>query len=222
MDLQVITRKFLNMLPDGNEMPLPRLQIVDRLTENWNGIAIWEPKHPIPGLIQVQKKVTDDKKTLERIVAHEVCHYWSYQKIFVLGEEGGHGHVPGGLWDKAAKIINNKMNDEEFITETSDASYVTKSKKTFYVLIVQGAEDRLGWIWFSRVSPVMKKELDQLLTSKPVAIVRTDRDVFVFSGAKLPRIGLTEDPSVNAILEEWYVKYAQQHNPADLAATPLV
>lgn len=224
MDLQVITRKFLNMLPGGNEMPLPRLQVVDQLTANWNGIAIWEPQHPIPGLIQIQKRGTEDKKTLERLVAHEVCHYWSHYKIFVLREEGRKGHVPGGLWDKAAKIINNKMNEEDFITETSDASYVTKNDKTFYVLVTKGAEDRLGWVWFSRISPAMKKELDWLMADRPVAIVRTDREAFIFSGAKLPRIGMVDDPSINAILEEWYGKYARQHDPEDLpailAATP--
>ena len=225
MDLQNIARKFLNMLPGGIEMPLPRLQVVDRLTENWNGIAIWEPKHPIPGLIQIQKKGTEDARTLDRLVAHEICHYWSHYKIFTLGEKGDKGHAPGGLWDKAAKIINSKMKDDEFITETSDASYVTKNDKTFYVLVMED-EGHIGWVWFSRVTPTMRKSLEKILDDRPVALVRTDREAFIFGPAKLPRIGMTEDPSINAILEEWYGKYARKYEGSDLpealASTPKV
>lgn len=214
------------MLPEGNEMPLPRVEVVNRLTENWNAIAIWEPKHPIQGLIQIQKRGMGDEKTLERLVAHEVCHYWSHYKIFIDGEEGKKGHTPGSLWDKAALIINNKMNDKNFITETSDATYVTKNEKTFYVLVAESAEGKMGWLWFSRVSPAMRKQLEELLDSRPVAIVRTDRDAFLWAQAKLPRMAGTDDPDMNAILEEWYGKYAKQHKgselPQILAATPKV
>ena len=86
MDLQNIARKYLNMLPDGSEIDLPRIEVVNQLSAKWDAIAMWVPRHPVPGLIQIQKKAMHEQATVERLMAHEVCHYWAFINIFVKKE----------------------------------------------------------------------------------------------------------------------------------------
>lgn len=214
MDLQNIARTYLNMLPGGTEIDLPRIEVVNQLSSKWDAIAMWMPRHPIPGVIQIQKRGMSELATVERLVAHEVCHYWAFHNLFVLkeGTRSLLGHEASGLWYKAAQVINGKVGDPEFITEFSDASYATKNTKSFYVLVVKGRSE-LGWVWFSRLTENMINVLGNLMLSKPVAIVKTDRDAFLQSGAKLPRIAVPTDEAMGALLEDIYTKYAKMQEP---------
>lgn len=215
MDLQNIARKYLNMLPGGDEMDLPRIVIVNQISQNWDATAMWDPKLPVPGSILLQKRIMRDTETVERLMAHEICHYWAHTRLYVNkeGNRATHlGHGSGSFWYEAAQIINGKKGDSEFITEFSDASYVSKNTKFFYVMVLKGRSE-LGWVWFSRLTKNISTQIQNLMLSRPVAIIKTDRDVFLSSYAKLPRIAITLDVAEKALLEEVYTKYAKSYEP---------
>jgi len=219
-DLQTIARKYLNMLPKGSAMPLPQILVENSPESDWNGIAIWEPKREIKGTVKIQKRCMDDTRTVERLIAHEICHHWQHYRIYEEGEGGVHrsGHSPASYWYAAAQIINELEGDDNFITEESDASYVTKNDKQFYVMIMKNGKHEYGWIWFSRVTERLRRQLEEIIRAVPVAIVKTDRDAFLSSNAKLPRIAIPseEDESMSALLAATYDMYARKYSEVEL------
>ena len=216
-NLEGIARKFLNMLPRGSEIPAPKMQVVDILSASWAGLSEWHHNQQVSGLIKVQKAALEDETTLERIVAHEVCHYWEFYKTFKWneGDPKNMGHDMHSMWAEAAKIINGKMGDPEFVSELSDTSYIFHNSKEFYIAVAQGMSE-LGWVWFSRLTPATAPALQQLLSRGPVAILRTNRDSFLSSRAKLPYIGVPKkDKAMGEQLREAYA-HAKKWNPDQL------
>ncbi len=217
-DLQKIARKYLNMLPGGISMELPQIQVVNTPDSDWNGIAIWNSNRAIKGLIQIQKRAMDDQRTVERLIAHEICHHWQHVKVFEEGETGKHrlGHGSTSFWYEAAQIINKHEGDDNFITEESDASYVTKNPKKFYVMILKNKRGEYGWIWFSMVTEHLRQQLETIIRSMPVAIVKTDRDAFLTSDSKLPNVALAADESMEALLAATYDMFAKRYTEEEL------
>ena len=216
-NLEGIAQKYLSMLPRGTEIPPPMMQVVHLPSVEWAGLSEWHHDKQVHGLIKVQKTALKDPETLERIIAHEICHYWEFFSTFEWGEgdpeELGHGGQ--SLWAKAAKIINGKVGNPNFITELSDTSYVFRNSKTFYVLVAQGMSE-LGWVWFSQVTPAMKHSIQALMENGPVAILKTDRDAFLSSKAKLPNIGIPRgDKEMNQLLQQAF-RYAKKWGPEQL------
>jgi hypothetical protein len=213
-NLEGIARKYLNMLPRGTEIPSPMMQTVDTPSMGWAGLAEWHHNKQVRGLIKVQKTALKDQDTLERVIAHEVCHYWEFYTTFEFGEGDPNdlGHSAKSLWAKAAKIINGKMGDPNFVTELSDTSYVFRNSKEFYILVAQGMSE-LGWDWCSKVTPAMTEAIQTLMNNGPVAILKTDRDSFLSSKAKLPNIGVPKgDKAMNQLLQEAF-RYAKKWSP---------
>jgi len=216
-NLEGIARKYLNMLPRGSEIPSPKMQVVDQSSADWAGLSEWHHDQQIQGLIKVQKNALKDEATLERIIAHEVCHYWEFYSTFEWreGDPKDMGHGGKSLWARAAKIINGKLGDPSFISELSDTSYVFRNNKTFYVLVTQGMSE-LGWVWFSQVTPAMQIAIKELMASGPVAILRSNRDAFLTSNAKLPYIGIPRGDKNMAKLLQQAFQYAKKWEPNQL------
>lgn len=218
-DLQAIAKKYLSMLPEGASMELPLILVENTPKSDWNGIAIWNPDQPIKGTIKIQERCMNDERTVDRLIAHEVCHYWQHVKAYEEGESAKFrmGHGKASYWWQAAQIINQAEGDDEFITEKSDASYVSQHSKQFYVMVMKSKRGELGWVWFSKVTENLRKQIEHILSTMPVAIVKTDRDAFLGSDAKLPSVAIAgDDEAMEALLAATYDMYAKRYSAEEL------
>ena len=216
-NLESIARKYLNMLPRGSEIPSPTMQTVDQPSAEWAGLSEWHHDRQIRGIIKVQKNALKDQETLERVIAHEICHYWEFYSTFEWseGDPKEMGHGAKSLWARAAKIINGKVGDPNFISELSDTSYVFRNSKEFYILVTQTMSG-LGWVWFSQTTPAMVKAIQEIMSGGPVAILRTNQDSFLSSNAKLPNLGVPKgDKNMSKLLEKAY-SYAREWSPEQI------
>ena len=216
-NLEGIARKYLNMLPRGSEVPSPRMQVVNTPSIGWAGLSEWHHNQQISGLIKVQKMAVEDEETLERVIAHEVCHYWEFYSTyeFGLGDPEDLGHSTNSLWVKAARIINGKVGDPNFVSELSDTSYVFRNSKEFYILVAQGMSE-LGLVWFSGITPAMTQAIQEIMSRGPVAILKTNRDAFLSSKAKLPNIGIPgKDKEMSSLLQQAF-RHARKWEPAQI------
>jgi hypothetical protein len=218
-DLQAIAKKYLSMLPGGSRMELPQVLIEDSPESDWDGITIWNADAPIKGTIKLQEKCMNDPRTVDRLIAHEVCHHWQHMKVWEEGDSAIHrlGHGKSSYWWQAAQIINKIEGDDTFITEKSDASYVSQHPKKFYVMIMKSQRGELGWIWFSRVTENLRLQIESILKSLPVAIVKTNRDAFLSANARLPRVAIPrDDEAMESLLAATYDMYAKRYSAKDL------
>ena len=202
--LESIAQKYMDMLPvivvdefdpvsddfvdKVLHMPMPKIVIVNQLTAKWHGIAIWDGKTTV---IKVQKAIMKDPNTLNRIVAHEVCHAWAYWMVQRSQQKSPwhRGHSSTGGWYKAAQIVN-QQEGKDFVSETSDSSYVAANEKLFWVYIETGARGTF-WAWFSRVTDNLARNLRYRIDiaqahGYPIAIIKTNDERFLLPGGKLP------------------------------------
>jgi hypothetical protein len=191
---QTIAKRYIDMLPkgkNGEELPMPRFAVVNGLTYKWNGIAIHEDGITT---IKYQKRIATDERTLNRIIAHEICHAWAYWKAWTLREypEGhGRGHKPISCWAIAAAIIN-RQEGSDFVTERSDETYVETNEKSFWVYLEYGATG-IWWAWFSRVTDSLSDNLMRRIAQTDLkggrcTLVKTNDSRFILPNAKLPSV----------------------------------
>lgn len=202
-DLQGIAREYIAMLPkvDGQTLPMPKFAVVNRLTAKWLGQAALSDGETT---IYLQKSLLGHEQTLRRVLAHEICHAWAFWH-FQLGKPGDHrGHSPNSLWMKAVNQINQGVGDPQFISETSDMSYVTVNDKYFWVYIEENSQG-LWWAWFSRVTDMTSRAIlaRATLPETRATVVRANDDRYLIPKGKLP-----------------YVARLQQ-TPEDMKATML-
>lgn len=199
MSLQSTAQYYMNMLPNGNtgeEMPLPQFQVVNLPIQNWNGLCTF---HNGVSVIKIQKRVSEDEETMERVVAHEICHAWAFWKCYVLQElptAQASDHSSMGAWFRAAKVINSHEGPD-FITEKSDSTYVQVGERTFWVFLEQN-KSGLWWAWFPTTSDEVERVLRYRIThcnmhESACTIVRTNDERFLVPEAKLPKAGRLQD-----------------------------
>lgn len=221
---QAIAQKYINMLPKSNwdqeTMPMPNILMVNVLSANWNGIALWDGKSE-KSTIKIQKKLLKDERSLSRIIAHEVCHAWAYWKVW-KGEAKRpwhNGHRPSGGWAEAAHIINQREG-EDFVTEVSDLTYVVENEKPFWIFVERQRGGEPYWAWFSRVTDnmagSMRRRIDRAWADgREVGLAKVTDARFLLPGAKLPTVATYREvpPDVTAMLEQ--VLQTQPISPGD-------
>lgn len=194
-EIHRIAREYIAMLPKVSEqsLPMPKFAVVNRLTAKWLGQAVLHDRNIT---IYIQKSVLAHENTLRRIVAHELCHAWAFWCLLV-GEPGDHrGHGPNSLWAKAVNHLNQRVGDPEFITETSDLSYVTVNDKYFWLYIEENPRG-IWWAWFSRVTDTTGKVIlgRAAMGDNKATVVRANDDRYLLPKGKLPHVArLRETP----------------------------
>jgi hypothetical protein len=137
----------------------PDVVLRDNVGSRW--LAHWSVKvranssdRPV---IEIQRSVLSDARTLERVVAHEVVHHVDYlnmdpreMELLKIGiRPPGHGES----FRRLAAIVNERMG-EDFVTEKSDREYVVApSGRRILLLIAPTSRGRLGWQWATRLGP---------------------------------------------------------------------
>jgi hypothetical protein len=108
-------------------------------------------------VIEIQRRVLSDPRTLERVIAHEVVHHVDYLNMdpsdLELLKIGIRLPAHGDSFRHLASIVNARMG-EGFVTEKSDKEYVVApSGRRILLLIAPASHGRLGWQWATRLGP---------------------------------------------------------------------
>lgn len=141
----------------------PSIKIVDHIGSRWLGRCTWLSKHPDTSVIEIQKSILSHPVTLERVVAHEVCHHAFYMvmnEVDVQMMRQGLMSDHGEDFKQAAAKVNAAMG-ANFVTEKSDSEYTRDVKtKPFYMLIVPSyLGDKFGYIWGVRLTDKAKTQV---------------------------------------------------------------
>lgn len=160
--VQPLVDKYLKILGTTKGRK-PTIKVVDNIGARWLGRCIWSPRKPDTSLIEVQKSILAHPVTLERVVAHEVCHHDFYMvmnEVDVQMMRQGLMSDHGADFEQAAAKVNAVMG-KGFVSKTSDSEYVRDVKtKPFYMLIVPAfLGDKFGYIWGVRLTDKAKAQV---------------------------------------------------------------
>lgn len=151
MDLVAKYKKMLGV------SETPKLKIDSRLGNMWNGYCRWVAAAPQTSTIFVHKRILEDIRTLERVLAHEMVHHWENmneaEHMLALLRKGikPESTDHGATWLKGAALVNKHMG-AGFVTEKSDQDYVyAAGKKPYYLLI----KPSWAYLWTVKVTPAL-------------------------------------------------------------------
>ncbi len=146
---------------------LPKVKIRNNIASKWLGRTLWKCSNVTTTLMELQKSILSDPKTLERVVAHEMVHHVELTTMPVdqmralcsmlqsgrrLPKDRGHA----ARFLDLAKIVNDQVG-EDFVTVTSDESYVVEETKEFMVMVVPAGDGRFAYSWGVRMTPMLTK-----------------------------------------------------------------
>jgi hypothetical protein len=166
--LESLTDKYMNMLGISGERP--EIEIHNNLGSKWLGRCTFNVNHPTNTIIELQAKLFEDPKTLERVFAHEMCHH---REALLLSPNDiariarGYRQVlnHGDVFWEGSRIVNSVMG-ADFTIRTSDKNFIyAKNVKKFYVLIgpvpsKKGSYDELCWAWVTRLTPQISEQIE--------------------------------------------------------------
>lgn len=187
-DLNNLVQKYMSML---NLDTPPHIKVQNNLGARALGTCRWVPTD-ITSTIIIQKVALGDPTTLERILAHEMAHHAVFldniKDLQDLAREHGPAAGPpinnylrrlrveethGEPWLKYVKIINSHMGND-FVTITSDQSYVEDQKvKPYYVLIAVLPNGKYGWQIGVSLSAKMKQMIDRMGQAYGAKLIKT-------------------------------------------------
>ena len=204
-----IVRKCAEILGDVESEP--EIVFVDRLSELWLGQTVWSPKNPNTTTIELQTSVLKDDRTLERVLAHEMIHHW--EMIHLTDTErtmlryGTRPPSHGERFMRGAALLNSVLG-ENFVTRTSDQSYVKIGKtKPYYLLIIptpgyiprtESARRPFGYAWAVKIGDQARLKVEEVLASGGKLVHTTDPrwtdgpKIQRFGGMAIPSLGTDE------------------------------
>jgi hypothetical protein len=222
MHVEATVKKFLDKFFKADNLPLPKIKIVNDLNARWLGRTTYNPHEDENNTtIEIQKKVVGDQDTLERIVAHELIHHWEFLVFYKNSLEremskiglkrlrrfkpAAHGKE---FYEMAEKI--NAVMGKDYVTEKSDESYVKELDKEYYLLIVPaklyGGGGKFGWAWAARPSTEQKAVIQEKIAEDKAKLVKTKDERFL-RGTKIKKFGgisIPRDEETQTKLREVY------------------
>ncbi len=194
--VQQAIHKFLNKFFKKYNLPTPRIKIVNNSTEKWLGRTIYNPSQDTNNTtIEVQKSITNDEKTLDRIIAHELIHHWE----FCVQQSNKHHEAHGSEFKNWARIINNVMG-KDYVTMVSDTTYVQEIDNEYYLLITEISHDRYGWAWSAYPNSKQKDEVRKRVHDGKTKLFKSKDTRFV-GGVKISAGGWLSIPKDKDIMQ---------------------
>lgn len=185
------------------QLPMPIVKIVNNAVPKWLGRCVYTHNaNENRSVIEIQKSIVNDEKTLDRVLCHELIHAVDFYKQYGHPEQGkenwdkhlthrrlgfksdGHGKE---FQEWAAKI--NAVMGKDYVTEKSDTSYVVEVTKDYFLLIMptsKGAE-QYGWAWALKPSTEQKSVIQNKIMEGGRLFM--SRDERWMSGAKIKKYG---------------------------------
>lgn len=232
MHVERSCRKFLDKFFKEYDLPMPKIKIVNSLTSDWLGRTSFTPsKDKYNTLLEIQKSITGDEKTLDRVIAHELIHHWDFITKFVhskddaweqyqkrkkyglAGRDGGHGKQ---FHEWAAKI--NAVMGKDYVTEKSDMSYVAEIDKEYFLLITP-LQDKFGWSWAVRPSREQQLAIQTKIMDKSKLFMTKDQRFL--SGQKIKKYGAISVPRDKETMEKLKDMYNSSDNITPSWPKPL-
>ncbi|MCJ7796310.1 MAG: SprT-like domain-containing protein, partial [Thermoleophilia bacterium] len=121
---------------------IPQIKIRDNQTSRWLGRYKYAVgRHDRTNLMEIQRRVMFDARSLERIVAHEMVHHADF--LTSKGEVRRLDHGP--RWQFFADKVNRVMG-EDFVTVVSDSTIIQSpvTKQPYIVMITRIGGGVLG------------------------------------------------------------------------------
>ena len=186
-DLETQSRRLLDQFFGEFQLPTPNFKIVDQLSQRWLGrTAYSSTKDPDNCLIEIQKRVLNDQKTLERVLVHELIHHADFLLNYrphagkpmdpftrKLLKRDSHGKF---FREESARI--NQALGKDFVTEKSDQDYVIESDREFY-LLVQPHGSGYGYNYFLRPSAEDKKGIQLVIEHRQGKLFKVNDVAFL-------------------------------------------
>ena len=194
----ILTKFFSEM-----QIPIPTVKIVNNAAPKWLGRCIYTHNaNENRSVIEIQKSIVNDDKTLDRVLCHELIHAVDFYKQYSHPEQGqenwnkhldrkrlgfksdGHGKE---FQEWAAKI--NAVMGKDYVSEKSDTSYVVELTKEYFLLVMptsKGAE-KYGWAWTVRPSTEQKSVIQSKMMEGGRLFM--SKDERWMSGAKIKKYG---------------------------------
>lgn len=174
--LNKIARKYMDILGAPADMPLPLFRVLHRPGARWLG-RCWH--RPFPTCtIELQRHMTQNPATLERIVAHEVVHHvLNLCHGLPMARYIGHGR----LFLQAASRVNAAVCSD-YVTVKNDADNSTmdhgKLPRPVVLMLYRHPEHPVPLVsWFSTATDRVRRVLTATSTrgaGHEVRLVPTD------------------------------------------------
>jgi hypothetical protein len=188
--IRPLVRAYLSML-GISDVEEPDIVVQDNVGSRWLGRWSMKWKNDLPGrpLIQIQRAVLSDQRTLERVVAHEVVHHAQYLRMdpseFNLLRLGIRPIGHGTSFHEIAAILNERVG-AGFVTAKSDQEYVvTPSGRRILLLISPTRIGRLGWQWATRLGPKAHDWVQRKISEGARLVEAYDSDFIWTSGPRI-------------------------------------
>jgi hypothetical protein len=216
------TRKILAKFFHEYNLPMPRIKIVNQITSPWLGRCSYRPSIDKNNTtIEIQKRATNDEKSLDRILAHELIHHYDFITRY------GHPQTGNETWEKdrqrtrlgfksdghgkefkewAAKI--NAVMGADYVTEKSDMSYVTELDKEYFLLIVPSKDkSKFSFAWMVKPSKDQQAAAQRLMQDRDAKLFMSKDERFIvpkFRVKKYGSTGIPQDPERQEFLKTLY------------------
>jgi hypothetical protein len=197
--VQAIVTELLAVLPAG--LPRPEIKYVDQLRASWLGACTYRVGADNT-VVQLQRVILGDERTLRRIVAHELCHHAEFlvgwrenvtkgydaqdfafaQRMQMRTPSKGHGVAFRGYAD----LFNAKYG-AGFVTATSDESFVKGEASRDLLVLMTMEGGRLMYAVAQRPGPKQRAYLARIAGRRDAdtwRLVRT-RDTAWTGGASI-------------------------------------
>jgi hypothetical protein len=219
MNFAPLVDKYMGIL--GIEGPRPDVAVRSHTGSRWLGRCSTRPNE-YTSLVEVQRSVLDDPRTLERVFAHEMVHHAEYTSIKArsvhpqhefrrLRRYGGHGQ-----YFRAGAALVDAVMGAGYVTEKSDEGYVVaKNTKKFFAMILPpgwrggGGETRWAWAIAVRLSPEARAYAAEKAAAHGARLVTTTDDVLLGAPAIRKYAGVAVAPAgspTEARLKELYLQ----------------
>lgn len=193
------------------ELELPEFKIVRNTVPKWLGMCTTSHKdNRYATTIQIQKAILGDAKTLHRVLAHELIHYWElsnpeyFDKSLELKKYRIH-HNPHGKTFKSMADKINAVYGKEYVTETSNLSYTLNETQEFFI-IIQPFDKKYGVTKAIRPSKNQKIEIAKRIAEDNGHVFKT-RDLAFHNTANIDKYGgfsVYKDDNIQTKLAELY------------------
>jgi hypothetical protein len=223
MQVEASIRKILSKFFKEYDLPMPKIKIANSLSSRWLGRTTYKTNDSTT-LIEVQRSITDDEKTLDRILTHELIHHWEFlvirnpqadttqslikhAKAKYSATYNSHGRA---FQDWCTKI--NAVMGKDYVTEKTDSTYVLTLDKEFFILVLPSAvhQDAYAWSWAIRPSARQWAYIKRMEVNYKAKLYKTADSRFL-SGNKLgtsafslANRGTEEGKILNTYLKEMY------------------
>lgn len=167
MHVETSVKKYLDKFFKEYNLPVPRIKIVNSTTAKWLGRDIYDPKVDKNNTtIEIQKSITNDERTLDRVICHELIHHFVFVTKFghpETGDEAWNQHNEanklgftadghGVEFQKWADKINAVMG-KDYVTKESDTSYVVDFTKEYFLLIMPTSKNSENYMYAWSLKP---------------------------------------------------------------------